>query len=65
MARGIRARAVALRIFQMIEAQEGADLARAWFIGGNPALGDDTPITAIRELSFSEVEAAAANHLER
>ncbi|MFJ2470515.1 antitoxin Xre/MbcA/ParS toxin-binding domain-containing protein [Glutamicibacter sp. NPDC087583] len=54
---------VALRIFQTIEVQEGADLARAWMIGGNPALGGDTPITAIREERFSDVEAAVGNYL--
>jgi len=57
--------AFALRIFRMIEAKEGGDVARAWMIGGNPMLGEDTPITAIRERRFSEVEATAANHLER
>lgn len=56
--------AFALRIFKMIEDVEGADLARAWMIGGNPMLGDETPITAIRERRFQLVEAAAINYTQ-
>ncbi|TFC07125.1 hypothetical protein [Cryobacterium sp. MDB2-33-2] len=33
---------------------EGEHVARAWFIGANPWLGYDTPITAIREDRFKE-----------
>ena len=38
---------------------EGEHVARAWFIGANPWLGYDTPITAIREDRFKESAAAA------
>jgi len=38
---------------------EGEDVARAWFIGANPWLDDDTPITAIREDRFDEAGQAA------
>lgn len=34
---------------------ESDDVARAWFVGGNPRLGEDTPVTAIREGRFTEV----------
>jgi hypothetical protein len=42
-----------------VQGAEGPEVARAWFIGGNPWLGDDTAITAIREGRFKEVIAAA------
>lgn len=53
----------ASRIFRMIEVLECADVARGWMIGGNAMLGEDTPITVIRESRFSEVESAVTNHL--
>lgn len=36
----------------------GGDVARAWFIGANPWLNDDTVITALREDRFTQVDAA-------
>ncbi|MDR6144105.1 hypothetical protein QE375_003659 [Microbacterium foliorum] len=45
--------------WQKVSAIEGVDVARAWFIGGNPWLGDDSPIAAIREGRFEEVANAA------
>ncbi|WP_448062263.1 hypothetical protein [Cellulomonas hominis] len=39
----------ALHVFETIAAAEGSDTARAWFLGSNPRLGGDTPVTAIRE----------------
>ncbi|MDP3949510.1 hypothetical protein [Microbacterium sp.] len=36
-------------------AAEGEQVARLWFVGGNPWLRDNTPITAIREDRFDEV----------
>jgi len=53
------------RLWQALEAwwtvsrSEGDELARQWFIGVNPHLGEDTPVTAIREGRFKEVSAAA------
>ncbi|SEB56642.1 hypothetical protein SAMN04489806_1125 [Paramicrobacterium humi] len=47
---------------------EGEQVARLWFTGGNPWLGDYAPVTAIREDRFKQVNAAAqaliddANH---
>ncbi|MEC5150577.1 hypothetical protein [Cryobacterium sp. GrIS_2_6] len=38
---------------KLVEA-EGEHVARAWFIGANPWLDYDTPITAIREDRFKE-----------
>jgi hypothetical protein len=37
---------------------EGEHVARAWFIGANPWLEYDTPVTAIREDRFKEAAAA-------
>jgi hypothetical protein len=38
---------------------EGEHVARAWFIGANPWLEYDTPITAIREDRFKDAASAA------
>jgi hypothetical protein len=38
----------------MLAEAEGEHVARAWFIGANPWLEYDTPITAIREDRFKE-----------
>ncbi|GGF31648.1 hypothetical protein [Subtercola lobariae] len=38
---------------------EGEHVARAWFIGANPWLGYETPVTAIREDRFTEAGTAA------
>lgn len=46
------------QIWATLAEEEGADNARAWFIGGNPHLGEDTPITAIREDRYAEVRRA-------
>ncbi|MEV7608527.1 hypothetical protein AB0N61_03495 [Microbacterium sp. NPDC089320] len=46
-------------VWHKISAAEGDDVARAWFVGGNPWLGDDSPITAIREGRFGDVINAA------
>ncbi|WP_434619985.1 hypothetical protein [Arthrobacter sp. A5] len=40
---------LAHRAWRQIADAESDHLARAWFIGGNPNLGEDTPLTAIRE----------------
>ncbi|TFD50707.1 hypothetical protein E3T43_17875 [Cryobacterium sp. Hh7] len=37
---------------------EGEHVARAWFIGANPWLDYDTPVTAIREDRFKDVATA-------
>lgn len=44
--------------FNRISQKEGDDVARAFFIGGNPELGEDTPITALYEDRLSEFGAA-------
>lgn len=47
-----------------IASQEDEHTARSFFIGGNPALGEDTPITAIREGRSAELVAAVNVFLE-
>jgi hypothetical protein len=42
-----------------LEANEGRDVARRWFIGENARLGGDTPVTAIRVNRQREVQVAA------
>jgi hypothetical protein len=37
------------RQFHEISASDGDHVARQWFVGSNPWLGEDSPITAIRE----------------
>ncbi|WEG08620.1 hypothetical protein PU630_15450 [Microbacterium horticulturae] len=44
-------------------AAEGHQVARQWFIGGNPHLHDETPITAIREDRHEEVVDAVASFI--
>lgn len=51
-------------LFFSIARSESEHIARAWMIGSNPLLDDDTPITAIREDRFKEVTAAANAFLE-
>ena len=50
---------VAYQVFEMLEAAEAAPTIRAWFIGMNPQLDDESPAEAIREGRHREVMAAA------
>ncbi|RLP68540.1 hypothetical protein D9V29_13700 [Mycetocola manganoxydans] len=45
--------------WQKVAEAEGEHVARVWFIGANPWLGYDTPVTAIREDRFKDVSVAA------
>lgn len=45
--------------WRMVSDLEGDSVARAWFIGANPWLGDDTPVNAIRDGQWAAVAAAA------
>lgn len=47
------------RVWVMMRDAETARVAAAWMTGANPRLGEDTPLTAIRELRSAEVVAAA------
>ncbi|MCK8468742.1 hypothetical protein M0722_16220 [Microbacterium sp. KSW4-16] len=43
------------RQWSLLCAADGENVARQWFIGGNPHLAEATPITAIREGLHAEV----------
>ena len=55
---------LAHRVWSQIAPEETEHVARAWFIGANPFLDEDTPLTAIREDRARPVVAAAAAFLE-
>lgn len=55
---------LAHRAWLSIADAETEHVARAWFIGGNPFLDEDTPITAIREDRHREVIQAVRALLE-
>lgn len=46
-------------VWRMVSEAEGDDVARAWFIGGNPWLDDCTPIGAIRNGQLRDVQHSA------
>jgi len=50
---------MATRIWVLISAAEGEHVARAWFIGSNPRLGERSPLIALREGSLVEAKDAA------
>ena len=43
---------------------DSGGVARAWFIGANPFLDEETPLTAIREDRARQVVAAATAFVE-
>lgn len=45
--------------WNLVDAIEGRDVARRWFIGSNARLGGDTPVMAIRKGRHSDVQTAA------
>lgn len=55
---------LAHRAWRQIADAESDHLARAWFIGGNPFLQEDTPLTAIRQDRDRDVMNAVAALLE-
>lgn len=55
---------LAHRVWTALADAESDSVARAWFIGGNPRLEEDTPLTAIREDRSKEVMSALIAFLE-
>lgn len=49
----------AFQIFHLLLAEEDAHVVRAWFIGMNPQLDDDSPAEAIRQGRLKDTLAAA------
>jgi hypothetical protein len=50
---------VTYQVFQMLEGLESDHTIRAWFMGTNPQLDDESPLEAVREGRNREVLAAA------
>ncbi|MGJ9373313.1 hypothetical protein [Nesterenkonia sp. CF4.4] len=55
---------LAHRAWRTVSEVEEEDLARLWFLGANPWLGDTTPLTAIRLLHTREVMTVATAMIE-
>lgn len=55
---------LAHRVWLSLADAESEAVARAWFIGGNPFLDEDTPITALREDRHKDVFHALTVFLE-
>ena len=51
-------------VWTQIAGSESDHVARSWFIGANPQLGEDTPLTALRQDRGAQVVAAAAAFVE-
>jgi hypothetical protein len=49
----------AYQTFQLLATQESPHTVRAWFVGLNPQLDDESPATAIRENRVRDVMVAA------
>jgi hypothetical protein len=46
----------ALQVATMVAARGDSEVARAWFHGGNPRLGDKVPMLMLRDIPLSEVQ---------
>ena len=49
----------AYQVFQLLQTEESPHVVRAWLVGQNPQLEDDSPAAAIREGRLKEVWVAA------
>ncbi|MET7935347.1 XRE family transcriptional regulator [Streptomyces sp. NPDC005322] len=54
----------AYQVFQMITRAENCHTARAWMIGMNPQLEDDSPVQAIADDRHKDVMAAARSYIK-
>jgi hypothetical protein len=50
---------VAYQVFRLLLAEESKHTIRAWFIGLNPQLNDESPVMVVRAGRFQEVMVAA------
>ena len=55
---------LALRAWRIVSTSEGADVARMWFLGANPWLGETSPVEAIGHDRSKEVMEAAMAMVE-
>jgi len=49
----------AFQIFHLVAGEDSVHVARAWFVGMNPQLGDDSPAEVIRDGRLKDALAAA------
>ncbi|MCW4354085.1 hypothetical protein ONR57_12315 [Hoyosella sp. YIM 151337] len=54
---------IALRAWEAITQADGPDTARAWFIGANPRLDEQSPAIAIRDGRYLDVIGTSVQHL--
>lgn len=50
---------IAYQVFHLLQEKDSSHTVRAWFVGLNPQLGDESPATAIREGRHRDVLIAA------
>lgn len=55
---------MAHRVWSLLSDAESDHVARAWFIGANPLLGEVSPVMALREDKLREVSLAAQAFVE-
>lgn len=53
----------AFQIFHLLQGEESPHTVRAWFVGLNPQLDDETPVDAIREGRVKDVLVAARAYI--
>ena len=53
----------AFQVFSLIEEADDARVARAWFLGMNPQLNDDSPVEQLAAGNAREVLAAARSYV--
>ncbi len=53
----------AYQVFLLLQEGDSAHTARAWLIGLNPQLDDESPVTAIRDGRLRDVMTAARSYL--
>lgn len=58
-AAAVRRLMTAIRLWTELTEAHGEHVARLWFIGSNPWLGEDSPVEAIMEDRYKEVRVAA------
>lgn len=53
----------AFQVFHLLQSEEAPHTVRAWFIGINPQLDDESPADAIREARLKDVVVAARAYI--
>lgn len=53
----------AFQVFHLLQSEENPHTVRAWFVGMNPQLDDESPADAIREGKLKDVVVAARAYL--